>query len=281
MLRTRLTIVVLPALLIVVNTPVSSQSTNGFSEKSTNNFRSSFTRHRIVNPNPDAVSPKIPVKKSGLLINRLSPKDRERWKSFEKIVFATGKDGETLHPTIQNHWLWAEQSGHSIYIELNNSYHLKSSVAGSMSIETFDPTGQHHTAVIKLNLACIDQAVIGTSPIRLNGFIPFEKLRREERYVEVLGHELAHAQYILTSLVRSHLVRQLVQETNGLVLSESRDNPEKLGRPEMQSRITQRDEFLKELESQAVDIEAVVWKELLESQKIRTEVQALAKAHRP
>jgi hypothetical protein len=122
--------------------------------------------------------------------------------------------------------------------------------------------GEHHIAVIKLNLDSINQAYVGAETIRANGFIPFLGLGREERYAEVLGHELAHAVHILTNLERSRLVEDAIQQTNQMLLAPNRRHKTGWMAPELNRRLLKRDILLKSLEDQAEEMERVVWHEL-------------------
>ena len=231
-------------------------------------------------PRTTAVSPAQPVtvdvtvptprlKAKGLDISRLSRKDFERWKAIEKVVLAEGKNGAVLHPNLRALWQWAETSGQQIYIQMISAPAFQSNLAGSLNIEQFDHTGKCHVVVIKLYLSNIDQAVISPRTVRANGFIPFENLGKEERYAEVFGHELAHAQYILSNLLRTHLVYELIETTNDLVLVRARRNANELKSPDMLIRLLQRDELLKEMEAQAEKVEEKIWQEISASQKTR------------
>lgn len=226
------------------------------------------------------VSAPTSYKQSGLLTTRLSPKDRGRWKAIEQLVFAQSKTGEPYHPILRELWLWADSSRHSIQIELLDSRTVQSSTAGSFNIERFDPTGQRHVTSLKLYLSNIDQAVTGPQVARLNGFIPFESLRKEERYAEVLGHELAHVKYVLDNAIRTHLVHELVETTNEMLLLHARTKPASLTSPEMKQRLNQRDQLLRELETQAETVEEVVWRELINSQKVRVTLRGKHRAGR-
>ena len=78
----------------------------------------------------------------------------------------------------------------------------------------------------------------------------------------MLGHELAHAVHILTSLERTRLVEEIVQKTNQLLLSQhSRQKGGRLA-PELKFRLSKRDALLQKLEEQAEAMEKVVWTEL-------------------
>jgi hypothetical protein len=220
---------------------------------------------------PVVTIPSIPPtrKQTGLLTTRLSQKDRARWKSIEQLVFAQSQSGEPYHPILRELWHWADSSRHIIQVELLDSKTVQSSTAGSFNIEQLDPAGQCHVTSLKLYLSNIDQAVIGPQVARANGFIPFNALRKEERYAEVLGHELAHVKYVLDNAMRTHLVHELVEATNDMLLLHARTRPSALTSPEMKLRLSQRDLLLRELETQAEIVEEMVWRELISSQKAR------------
>lgn len=216
--------------------------------------------------------PRLRIKQSGLLTSRLSRKEVERWKAMQRRILSTDADGRWLHPTLYELWDWAEHSGHQVYLEFQAGYTIPNSTAGSFNIERFDPSGKRHTAVLKLCLANIDQAVSGPHVARPNGFIPFSELQREERYLEVLSHELAHVKHVLGSLLRSYLVQKLVEDTNDLLLLLARNKPIGLLEAGLKARISQRDTLLRELEDQAEMAEEIVWQELVASRKARAEL---------
>lgn len=217
----------------------------------------------------DVPMPSIKIKQTGLLAARLSQKDLERWKSLTRLVRAEGKKGEPLYPVLRALWEWADNSGHVIYVEVPEGGPTPTSTAGSINFEKFDPTGKHHIVVLKLNLSNIDQAVISPRVARSNGFIPFLELSKEERYVEVLGHELAHVKYVMESLLRAQLVNELIQTTNDWLLDKIHQKA--LLAPGMIERLSQRDVLLRELERQAEETEEVIWQELLAAKKNRAE----------
>ena len=206
---------------------------------------------------------------SGILTDRLSSKALQRWNVIERLVFVEDSHGQPFHPTLRALWEWAETSGHIIYIEISNPGRISTCTAGSFSIERFDPRGEKHVAVIRLHLSNIDQAYVGSSTAHADGFMPFEGLNKEERYAEVLGHELAHAAYILTSQERAQKVEELVEQTNDLLLSNRKGRSDSSLGPDMRQRLIKRDSLLKDLEAQAESMEAVVWRELLAGQKAR------------
>lgn len=210
-----------------------------------------------------SVKPKYPP--TGFVTERLSVSEQEKWKAIEQIVFAEDKGGQSLHPTLRNLWQWIETSGHTVFIEIIRVRGMNDCTAGLFTIERFDPLGEHHVAVIKLNLTNIKLAYVGPETQKANGFIPFKGLGRKERYAEVLGHELAHAVHILTNLERARLVEDLVQQTNQILLARlSKKHKHKVypSAAELNRRISRRDELLKLLEEQAEEVEKAVWQEL-------------------
>ncbi len=217
----------------------------------------------------DVARPSLNNQPTGLLTTRMSVKERARWQAIEQVVWAKTKDEEPLHPVLRELWRWADTSGHLIQVELIDSKTVQSSTAGSFHIERLDPTGRSHATSLKLYLSNIDLAVIGPRVARANGFIPLQDLRKEERYAEVLGHELAHVRYVLNNAMRTHLVHELIETTNEFLLLHARTQPATLASPEMKQRLTQRDELLRELETQAEAIEVIVWRELVSSKKVR------------
>ncbi len=210
---------------------------------------------------------------SGLVTTRLSAKEAERWRAIEAIALAVDENHQPLHPTLWGMWQWIETSGHAVYIEVVRKARVATTTAGTFMIERADPRGERHTGVIRLNLSNIDLAYVGPSAARADGFIPFEKLSREERYVEVLAHELSHAVHILTSLDRAKQVEESIEKTNELLMQFH--TRRWAGIPaELKGRVTQRDALLEKLERQAEAMEALVWKELVASRSIRARAAA-------
>jgi hypothetical protein len=145
-----------------------------------------------------------------------------------------------------------------------------SCLAGSFRIEKLDPTGKRHIGVIRLNLHNIDLAYVGPEAMRANGHIPFENLSKEDRYVEVLGHELAHAVSILEDLNLATKVDHLIEQTNALLLSNYAKYKSVVLKPEMHQRLLERDSLLADLETHAEAVELLVWRELMQSRWIRS-----------
>ncbi|HKQ74692.1 MAG TPA: hypothetical protein VJ810_13455 [Blastocatellia bacterium] len=206
---------------------------------------------------------------TNIVTDRLTSKDLRRWDAIKRVVFAEDIEGQPLHPTLRSLWDQLERSGHVIYIEMRGMGHAISNTAGDFHIERIDPEGVKHVAVIRLYPEVIDRAHVGPSAARSDGFIPFQGLGKEERYVETLGHEMAHAVHILSDLARARIVKDVVQETNELFLSYGRRYGYANIEPEMRRRIEVRDAILKELEEPAEAAEMLVWKEILWSREAR------------
>jgi hypothetical protein len=210
---------------------------------------------------------------SGILEGRISPKDLKRWNAIKRIVFAQDFTGLPLHPTLRSLWEQLDRSGHTIYIELSSKTTGLSTTAGTFRIEVFDPSGINHVAVIRLYLATIDMASIELSAARSDGFIPFKGINREERYAEVLGHELAHAVHILSDLTLAQMVEEMIEQTNEEFLIQGRRYGYTNLNPEMMKRIESRDLLLRELEEPAERMERIIWSEILSGRKCQGSLQ--------
>jgi hypothetical protein len=217
-------------------------------------------------PSEGALARKEPV---GIITDQLSPKDLQRWSAIERIVFAQSADGQYLHPTLVGLWQWIETSGHAVYIGFVKPNSSVTSTAGHFNILKLDQRGERHIGVIHLNLNNIDLAYVGRETWRSAGFIPFDQLSREERYAEVLGHEMAHAADILTSLDKTSRVEELVEKTNEMLLHHRSLKPTEQLTVELRHRLNHRDAMLKVLEAAAEKMEARVWRELVDSKPIR------------
>lgn len=200
---------------------------------------------------------------ASIITDRLSGKDLRRWEAIKRIVFAEDIEGQTLHPELRSLWDRLDRSGHMIYIEMRASGRAISNTAGLFHIERFDPEGQRHIATIALYPEIIDHAYVGPNENTPEAFIPFQGLSKEERYAETLGHEMAHAVYILSDLDRARMVKEKIQDTNDLFLSYGRRYGYSNLEPEMLRRLDLRDTILKELEESADAEEMLVWREIL------------------
>ena len=113
----------------------------------------------------DVAMPRLKIKQTGLLTSRLSTKDRERWKSLERLVFATGHGDEPLHPVLQELWRWVDSCGHLIYLEIPEDKTVQNSTAGSFNIDhEFSKLITYYIYVKFLDGA--GNATVGTLPAR-------------------------------------------------------------------------------------------------------------------
>jgi hypothetical protein len=202
---------------------------------------------------------------TGINTSRLSSKMLERWCSLERLALTTNATGRPRYPMLSFLLKWAETSGHLIYIELPEQTSF--SDAGRFYIESLDTCGERHVVVISLYLAIIDQAYVGVYARRADGLIPFAGLSKEERYAEVLGHELAHAFHILNDYELTQMVEGLVQQTNKQFLAFRARHRYLPPDPELQKKMAEKDAFLEELEGPAMSFEKIIWRELKEKGK--------------
>ncbi len=193
---------------------------------------------------------------TGILLDRIDGPHLRTWKAIWRIVSAKNKAGRILHPRLYGLWNEVAASGHTVYIELSD--HASMTKAGRFLVESVDPAGCRHIAVIRLNLPTIRSAYDGPDARRPDGWTPFEGLNADERFAEVLGHELAHAAKAFRDpeYWRSYL--ELETESNGLAfgnggLTDDAGNDRRLVRI---AALTQR------IEEPARAAEAQVWREL-------------------
>jgi hypothetical protein len=146
---------------------------------------------------PEATRRAPPETQTGFVLDRLSKRDLRAWRAIEEVAAATDDDGQPRSPTLRRLWDWAEASPHAIHVELVPRSKVANGVVGIFRAERADPTGSHHTAVIRLCPANIRHARVAPSPDAVHAFARFEGLTDVERYAEVLAHELAHAEYFM------------------------------------------------------------------------------------
>ena len=148
----------------------------------------------------------------GVRTDRLSPRQLQAWKTIERIVLAKDASGRSSHPKLHSLWQWAETSGHVIYVELpdpKGRCDHQGEDSGSRRPISKD---RRHIAVIRLCLPVIDGALVRKRTRNMDGFIQYEGLSKEQRYAEALGHELAHAVWILGDRSHARLIEALDRE---------------------------------------------------------------------
>jgi hypothetical protein len=201
----------------------------------------------------------------GIRMDRLSPKQLRVWKAIEAKVFAKDASGRLRYPKLNSLWRSVETSGNLVYVELPAPKARYDREAGKFVVEKSGFEGQKHIAVIRLCLPVIDEALVRERARGSDGFIRFEGLRKEERYAEILGHELAHAVWVLGDQSHARLLEELIAEVEGFERSRRRAS-HGAALDEQERQHLQRIEFLMtKIERPAEMAEAEVWKELLES----------------
>jgi hypothetical protein len=92
-----------------------------------------------------------------------------------------------------------------------------SNIAGECLVEEFDPTGHRQTFRLRLFIPTIDRAFAGEQPPQEGmEFVPFLGLSHRERYVKVLGHELAHISNMLRDPDYLSLLREICAEQSAI-----------------------------------------------------------------
>jgi len=191
--------------------------------------------------------------------DRLSPRQLKTWNQIVEIVMAEDEQGQPLHPTLRGLWDAVDSSGHSVEVELvrpKDSY-----VAGRFEVTAVDPEGRSHQARVILNLRAIDKVSTHRDAARPDGFIPFAGLDKQERYAELLGHELAHAAWHLADVERARLAgsRQSDKEELMRQILAAGSQEE---RAELMQEASASDRLGRELERVAESAEQQVWSEL-------------------
>jgi hypothetical protein len=198
---------------------------------------------------------------TGINTSRLQEKDLAKWCAIERLVLAVNKAGEPRYPLLRYLFKWAESGDHTIYIELPEVRQI-GFTAGSFLIERYDRCGLRQEAVIRLYLETIDRVYVGADMRRSDGLIPFAGLNRDERYAEVLGHELGHAFNILNDFRLTRKFEELVQQTNRRFLDFKREYRFDPLDPQLQELLSLKDSLLEQLEGSAMEFEKIIWKEL-------------------
>jgi hypothetical protein len=204
---------------------------------------------------------------AGIRTDRLSARHLKVWKAIENIVKAQDEEARPLHSKLYSLWQKVATGRHEVHIEILTPMHLLSYAAGRYEIEKCDPDGQKCTAVIRLNLAVIDKAALTTDGRLTHEFVPFKGLGKEERYAEVLGHELQHA---VCALEDPHYASTFIEmDRQGRELTHLLRQLGKLSEQEKRQRIESLRSLTNAIERPAELAEAEIWQELRESQPAR------------
>lgn len=199
---------------------------------------------------------------SGIRADRLSEKQLDTWRSIQSIVYARDASGRFKHPNLQALWQQAEESGYVIYVEFCKPPFRWASAAGDFRIEK-RPNGQKPVAAIRLFLSIIDHVQVNCRVKSTRGFVPFLGLRKTERYVEVLAHELAHAVGILADPVLTSLCERPVNDDGETIDCRQKGRAANPAPHELRERLFEVQSIMAELERPARDTELMVLRELL------------------
>jgi hypothetical protein len=210
-----------------------------------------------------APGPAAPPEAPGLRTDRLSAKQRERWQSIVRLVFAADDHGRPLHPTLRRMWDEVVTSSHEVYVELPEASSSACCVAGLFGVESVRPDGRI-VATVQLNLEAIDSATVGHASPR--GFHRFQGLGREGRYAEVLGHELGHAVWTLADPARA--CQSLALRSQSLTLLRALPEAKPEERTEIRRQMSELSGQAEANETPARAAEAQVWQELVATSRL-------------
>jgi len=155
---------------------------------------------------------------SGIRTDRLTPKQLRIWREIEQVAQAVDRAGQPLHPRLHGLWQRAQSSGHTIFIEMMER-RAPTRIAGTTTLQKMDSDGNRQVIVIWLHLWAIDNAFVDAAVRRSAGLVPFYRLGQNERYAEVVGHELAHAVQMLENPEYAHLCLELDVQAAEYLLS--------------------------------------------------------------
>ncbi len=204
---------------------------------------------------PQEAGPGDAATLTGIVTDCTSPAQRRTWQSIVDIIAAKGKKGQLLHPALHGLYHQADTSGHLIRIELSEVESMTR--AGRFIIEKVDPENRRHEVRIRLNLATIRRTRVGEDVRRANGLIPFAGLSTNERYAEVLGHELAHAVAVFQSIEMLRLYEQLEKEMAELdEVGPSASDEDRL------TYLEKIEQLQRKIEEPAEAAELLIWREL-------------------
>jgi len=144
--------------------------------------------------------------------DRLTGKAVDRWRAIVAIVEARDAAGRPAHPRLNALWHAVAANECAVFVELPAPSGHRGYVVGEFTITKLAADGRALEGVVVMNLPAIDHAAAGPGAARRDGFIPFAKLGRTERYAEVLRHELAHAVWAFSSAERARVAMVFGQE---------------------------------------------------------------------
>jgi len=203
---------------------------------------------------------------TGFITERLSLRQLRVWNSIERIAFAEDRSGHPLHPKLRSLWHWVETGGHAIYVELVDRKDPAIYHAGTFTVEKSAPMRKNQIPVLRLYLWIIDEASMGKEVARPDGFIPFKGLGKNERYAQVVGHELAHAALIMDDPDYARLCRELDEEAAKFLLQRQGSSIRAAYDQATQQLLSRLKSLTAEVEKPAQAAEVEIWRELLDGQ---------------
>jgi hypothetical protein len=215
--------------------------------------------------NPDqaaaAVLPQpMRAPEGGFVLDRLSKRDLRVWRAIERVVGESDVSGGPRSPALRRLWDWARASNHVLRVEMVPPSRLAAGMVGVFRVESFDPAGLRHVAVIRLCPTNIQRAKATSAPDAVRVFTRFEGLTEAERYAEVLAHELAHAEYVLESPER---LAELQAAQDAIEQAFSRSGRARIPVPEERVRRSEKPlAVLAASEAHAESVESIVLREL-------------------
>ncbi len=202
----------------------------------------------------------------GIRTDRLTPRQLQTWRSIEQIVRAVDRTGRPLHPRLFSLWQWAGTSGHVIYIELIDKKNPQTYHAGFLAVQEPIAKDSARIAVIQLWCTIIEKASVQKEVRRADGFIPFEGLGKSERYAQVLGHELVHAELQLEDPSYDGLCRELEKERTAFLKSRQQSLKGGTYDESSKERLSRILSLTGQIEKPAQTAEVEIWRELLDGQ---------------
>ena len=199
---------------------------------------------------------------SGIRADRLSEQELSTWRSIRDTVFARDASGGFKHRALHALWKQVEDSGHIIYIEFRKPPFRWASAVGDFHIEKYSSAGGGHTAVIRLYPSVIDQVKANSRMREAVGFVPFLGLRKTECYAEVLGHELAHAVWILAHPDLAKLCEMPADADEKAAYCKGQGCRDHRAHMEMRERLIRLESLMGALEVRARATESMIWREL-------------------
>ncbi len=209
----------------------------------------------------------------GIRTDRLTPRQLQTWRAIERIVQAVDRTRRPLHPRLFSLWQWALTSGHVIYVELIDEKNPQTYHAGFLTVQEPVAKDSARIAVIQLWCSIIEKASVQTEVRRPDGFIPFEGLGKFERYAQVLGHELAHAQLQLKDSSYDGLCRELEKERTAFLASRRQDSSGGSYDQSSKEQLRRILSLTERIEKPAQTVEVEIWRELLGGQTIRAAIR--------